>query len=197
MADTLHKINFFLACIILFMTGCMPEKLPSTEKDRFFDVQELMNEQALLLDSLKPSLHKIAHLGDKSDNTVFTPDSADWRREFDIFLELNIDKPVLWDMYEEEEFYDSAASAEVLRYKLNDPKAKGVTCLDIYRRGGQLVMVKGEYREQSLLYVASRKLLIDFSTSNGPRLSNYSVEGWQKIIFQDTSFYEIKAEVLY
>ena len=65
----------------------------------YYNVDSLIRSQVALLDSKRPSLEKRAWLKDEPDTITFSPDSAEWGRELEIFLQIDLNKPVLRDAY--------------------------------------------------------------------------------------------------
>jgi hypothetical protein len=51
---------------------------------------------------------------------------------------------------------------------------------------------------QNELFKSAKKLEVAFKDVNGQRLiSNYSIEGWQKMISKDSAAYLIEADLVY
>jgi hypothetical protein len=188
----------FLPFLLILFTTCEPRDIAQIDQPKFFDLRGLLEEHIHLLDSLNPFLHKVAFLENKVDTAVFRPDSAAWGRELEIFFELDINRPVLWDKYSETRQYDSIADRKVINYELIDNSGSGVRLLNIYIQGGQVMQIQGEYQERSLLYDAFRTLSINFDPRTiGNRILSYSIKGRQKMILQDTVYYQVISDIVY
>ena len=163
----------------------------------YFDLNHLLEEQQNLLDSLSPELIKIAFLSGQPDTVRFSPDSTDWVRELDIFFELDLNSPVLRDQYSITE-YDSVGGYKITIYERKDQKKDGVQFLKMVEKERDILIIEGVYHEKSLLYDTYRRLQLQMAKDNGiNRISNYSVIGRQKMIFQDTVRYKIVGKIVY
>ncbi len=163
----------------------------------YFDLNHLLEEQQNLLDSLSPELIKIAFLSGQPDTVRFSPDSTDWVRELDIFFELDLNSPVLRDQYSITE-YDSVGGFKITIYQRKDQKKGGVQFLKMVEKERDILIIEGVYHEKSLLYDTYRRLQLQMAKDNGiNRISNYSVIGRQKMIFQDTVRYKIVGKIVY
>jgi hypothetical protein len=184
--------------LLTVIWACEPRDMAIEDHAVFFDINGLIEEQILLLDSLNPLLHKIAFLDGETDTAIFRPDSAGWARELDIFKELDLNRPVLRDKYSQLREPDSQTGKEVITYIPIEPVNSGVRHLQISFAEGNITRLVGEYQEKSMLYDASRKLSIEFDPRrNGSRITTYSITGSQKIILQDTVFYQLRSELVY
>lgn len=163
----------------------------------YFDLKHLLEEQQNLLDSLSPELIKIAFLSGQPDTVRFSPDSTDWVRELDIFFELDLNSPVLRDQYSITE-YDSVGGYKITIYERKDQKKDGVQFLKMVEKERDILIIEGVYHEKSLLYDTYRRLQLQMAKDNGiNKISNYSVIGRQKMIFQDTVRYKIVGKIVY
>ncbi len=163
----------------------------------YFDLEHLLEEQQNLLDSLSPELIKIAFLSGQPDTVRFSPDSTDWVRELDIFFELDLNSPVLRDQYSISE-YDSVGGHKITIYERKDQKKDGVQFLKMVEKERDILIIEGVYHEKSLLYDTYRRLQLQMAKDNGiNKISNYSVIGRQKMIFQDTVRYKIVGKIVY
>lgn len=181
---------------LLVFVACQPSTVEQADQP-FYDVREMIDRQITILDSLNPLLHKIAFLESDVDSTTFRPDSVGWSKELEIFLELDINRPVLRDKFKLTESYDPSIDMKISTYSMIDQEETGVQYLNIYRHNDKLVRVEGEYQDNSLLYSAYRLLNINFeSISNESVIVNYSIDGWQKIILKDTIYYHVKGSIM-
>jgi hypothetical protein len=196
LCKTAHVRLFLISIFLLW--SCEPRDLARSEEAVFFDINGLLDGHILLLDSLNPVLHKIAFLGSRADTTIFRPDSAGWARELDIFKELDLNRPVLRDKYSQTLEHNANSGKKTIHYTPVESINSGVKYLRISFMEGEIFQVEGEFQQRSLLYDASRKLTIDFDPfRNGSTIISYSIIGRQKIILQDTIFYQVQSDLIY
>ena len=189
-------IGIVLSFVLLSCSGVSDEN----EVKTYIDIKGLMKQQLLLLDSLNKSIIKTADINGSTETSVINPDSAGWGKELQIFMEADINKPVLKDQYTVEQgLNDSLSNLLITRILSKDPADTKVDRIDLYYvgTGDDLRKLTINISEKSALFNSEKILQMEFSEmSDGIVLSNYSVRGMQKISMQDSIKYEYKAEVV-
>ena len=86
--------------MLLIVWSCGPA-IEKRQKaiDVYYDIDGLVNEQLLLLDSISPSLLKTATINNVQEKTEFSPSDSLWQKELLIFRSADINKPMLIDSY--------------------------------------------------------------------------------------------------
>ena len=163
----------------------------------YYNVDSLIRSQVALLDSKRPSLEKRAWLKDEPDTITFSPDSAEWGRELEIFLQIDLNKPVLRDAYTVSN-ETGPEGEKIVAYIAKEAEDVQVDTLALYFQGDRLRKIVGSYRENSVLFDTFRKVVLQFEDfEDGVRVRAYQIDGAQKMILQDTVRYRIDAWIHY
>ena len=163
----------------------------------YYNVDSLIRSQVALLDSTRPSLEKYAWLEDEPDTITFSPDSAEWGRELEIFLQIDLNKPVLRDAYTVSNETGSEGE-KIVAYIAKEAKDVQVDTLELYFQGDRLRKIEGSYRDNSILFDTFRKVVLQFEDfEDAVRVRAYQIDGAQKMILQDTVRYRIDAWIHY
>jgi hypothetical protein len=161
---------------------------------QYFDLNGLLKNQIILLDSLRPEVSKITLIDgvEEAQNTKF--DSTDWLREMEIFFEVDINEPILRDAYELEE-KNIGDSIRLLSYQALDKENLEIEFLNVYYPKNEELpsQISAVFTEKNALYDSKRSLQLNFDNTRGLHvLRGYSIQGIQKMLLKDTIFYEIK-----
>lgn len=165
----------------------------------YFDLQEKLEEQILILLDEKASLTKTAILDGKEQTVEITPDSTRWHNELQLFLSATINKPNYKDLYTIEEKPDPNSNLTIRSYVHIDQKAM-IPEMDVYylKDIDNTVKISLKYKDQNVGFVADRHLTLQFEEINNEfLLKQYTISGFQKIIGMDTVKYEVIAFIKY
>ncbi|MCK5102332.1 MAG: hypothetical protein KAR17_05940 [Cyclobacteriaceae bacterium] len=165
--------------------------------NKFFNIVGLIDKQVQLLDSIGPSLLKTAIIDGVYEKTQFTPpDNSTWAKELTIFKSADINKPILADSYELIETKISGSKSII--YKSKFPKTTQVDSLALSFLDNEENPIKIHARITSVnaLFESEKNLDLTFKNANTQSmLSNYKIEGWQKMISKDSTTYLIEGFV--
>lgn len=90
---------YWLGVGLLFLLGSCSELQETKDfEGPYYDVKGLIDNEIMLLDSLKPSVNKTVIKDGVSEEKVL--DSIEWKNELSSFLEADINKPAWADSYE-------------------------------------------------------------------------------------------------
>jgi hypothetical protein len=158
--------------------------------DTYYDIDGLVDEQLLLLDSISPSLLKTANINGIKQKIDLSPTDSIWRRELEIFRSADINKPRLSDSYAQKEAISKSDSSIIYISKF--PKSTLADTIRITFVNKLPSKIYASLRSQNTLFKSSKKLKLEFSNVNGRQmLTDYSVAGWQKMISKDATYFEI------
>ncbi len=187
----------WLFLILFFAAACNPaEENPQKVRREYFDIKGLLDKQIELLDSIGPSLHKIAVIDGVRDTITYTPGSSGWRKELEIFDEADLNKPRLKGLYEISE-KKSPESYEII-YASKDPHSTPIDSLFVSVKTADKKSMKIHvlFHAGNFFYSSSQRLELDFTDMNGQLfLKSFDIQGWQKLILRDTTLYHIEASV--
>jgi len=180
--------------IIAFGWSCQERQLQEAPvMKQYYDLDSVLEYQITWLDSLKPQVKKLVILDGQEEERI---DTVRWDRELIFFEESDINRPFLRGSYDAQEITENGFRKIV--YSPKDPSDLGVVRLAVYLKSGYLQKIECVFEERNLLYTNSRIATMSFSEVGGiPRLTNYQLEGRQKVILKDPIEYLVKGEVLY
>jgi hypothetical protein len=172
---------------------------PAIEREQksivtYYDIDGVVDEQLLLLDSIIPSLLKTANINGIKQKIDLSPTDSIWRRELEIFRSADINKPRLSDSYAQKEAISKSDSSIIYISKF--PKSTLADTIRITFVNKLPSKIYASLRSQNTLFKSSKKLKLEFSNVNGRQmLTDYSVAGWQKMISKDATYFEIDGSI--
>lgn len=178
--------------MVLIVWSCGPA-IEKKQKaiDVYYDINGLVEEQLLLLDSISPSLLKIATINGIEEKTEFTPSDSLWEKELLIFRSADINKPMLVDSYLKAEVKNEYSSS--ITYISKSPKSTLVDTLYISLKNTVPFQIYASLRSENTLFKTSKKLKLSFKDFQGQAvLTDFSIVGWQKMISKDSTHFDIK-----
>jgi len=181
-----------------------------------FDLVGLVDSQVIFLTNNQYQVNKSSGLGPSEERTQFVPDSAGWARELNIIRTVDISKPGLRSYYALKT-YDSL-EFRIEHYFLMDSGNSDIIFQKIYRDKytNQLLRVQILQNVTNPIYYSNRfieliikkedeenlknmDILMDEDNQeewNNPIIDSIIVEGFQKMILSDTTFYRSISKIL-
>ena len=180
--------------VTILMVSCATNQ--ETKVDQYFSIPEFMDEQAVFLEKEENQLSKTVSFGDDTESTTAVNlDIDQLNKEFKIFKEHDINKPVLVDAYHTEE-ETNQDGGRTTSYSLIDQSASGVLNMQIqYDSLEQVSSWKSSFKEENLLYCNFRELAL--STDKAGILKSYLIQGYHKLMFKDTVYYQLQVDISY
>lgn len=184
--------------LVLGWWSCEPLATKNVETaNKFFNIVGLIDHQVKMLDSVSLSLLKIATIDGVEENILLTsPNFSTWTKELAIFKSADINKPILVDSYELAQIETVGIKTTI--YKSRFPKATQVDSLAISFIDNEEIPIKIHARltSNNSLFESEKSFDLVFKNVNAQRLiSNYKIEGWQKMISKDPISYLIEGSV--
>jgi len=153
---------------------------------QFVDLDSLIKSQVKLLNGKK--LEKRVSIKGKEEKLLLVPDSTDIASDLKVFLDLNLDQA----KYNGE--YDITKSGNITIFQRNGKK--GPQKVTVTRNEtSQITTLEGQHNETNMVFDSSRKYLLQFDSSTSS-IRSYQFSGYQKLIFNDTVFFDIKGSFL-
>jgi hypothetical protein len=160
----------------------------------YYDIDGLVEEQLLMLDSINPSLFKTATINGVQEKTVFTPTDSIWRKELEIFRSADINKPRLINSYLQTE--ENSENDSSITYISKFPKSTLADTIRVVFKNDLPEQIYASLRSQNTLFKTSKKLTLSFKGFQGqPVLSDFSILGWQKMISKDSTHFDIQGRI--
>lgn len=188
---TKYKYLFLLALVAA--VACeRPVPPTSAEAAASFSVGAFLDTQVQYLQAEKPMVLKSVQTGSQPTETVQTSD-LNWEEELSAFFEADINKPALQDKFIEERQTLPDGSTRI-NYRRIEGQDAPVASLDLLTAPtNQIKQLDAVILENNILFFSKRKLSL--STNSAGHISNYRVEGVQKLIFGDSLHYRIDANL--
>jgi hypothetical protein len=177
--------------------------------DGYFPIDSLLDQQIGVLLKRNAALHKLTTLGSESTPVDITPaDEQEWNDQLDVFRDLN-----MINRYTDSNAYlvqdnlpDERSNLTVRSVTLRndlDESHQGeirVKYLRIFYEGAHrnIRRLEARYAESNSMYTNDRYLTMIFEdVYSKSLLTEYTIEGGQKIVLGDTVSYKIEARIFY
>jgi hypothetical protein len=191
---------------LLSVAACESTRTPDKG---YFAIDSLMDAQIRSLLKHNASVHKQTLLGEKEVPIDITPpDEQRWRDELDVFRDLNIinrhygSNLYVVENHVQDEHSNLRIRSATLREGVDESAEGGlrVRYLKIFYEGSyqNIRRLEARYAESNSMYDNDRFLTMVFNdVYQAPLLTEYSIEGGQKIVLGDSVNYRVRAQVLY
>jgi hypothetical protein len=158
---------------------------PKVTTHQYFDMASFMQTQIATLEKSTYTVRKNTTANGISDKSV--AEKIDWKQELAIFAEVDINKPVLKDMYL------ARYGKNFVEYEAIEKNAK---VQRLYVAGGKdaPTQIKVSWIDENQLYQSKKDLEIVLQNN---KITKYGIIGEQKIIFKEPLQYTILGEILY
>ncbi len=178
----MKQIGYVLILISLLMSCNSDTK---TEKiNRYYDLKGLIAKQTERLLTEKPLVIKTITMSDTSETQ--STQAIDWTKEFEFFNQTDLNKPAYINSYQ----VDSSAMG--VKYTLKENEKLSVKYLSISRVGEEGVAVEALVSNDNYLYETERHLKLSL---NANQVTDYQIDGFQKIVFGDKKPFKINGKV--
>jgi hypothetical protein len=181
------KKNILLLSLIILFSACSDMKMkPQTTTHQYFDMVAFMKTVLANLETSKVKVRKVVAANGIKE--IIDTKDADWKQELALFIETDINKAVLKDMYfvnknsKFSEYTALESNAKVQRIKIKGTSVDKPEEIEI------------DLIDKNQLYQTSKKLTMKF---NSGKPISYTISGEQKVIFKDALSYEMIAEMMY
>ncbi|MBW8051612.1 MAG: hypothetical protein FVQ77_14995 [Cytophagales bacterium] len=192
-------VRILLLVLTIFFSSCnlVPEKENTTLKNNeYFDIEEFIDHQIDLLDSLDIKLSKTVMLNNKKETRTLK--QIDWKKELALFRKLNVNKLSLRDSYEEDIISEPVNKTLVKNYTPLYPELKIKFLKIVFSDNNEVNSIEGRLFDKNALYKTEKytKLSCKRQGDDQVIIDNYEISGYQKIILMDTFYYEIRSEII-
>jgi hypothetical protein len=163
----------------------------------YLDFDSLVNVQIRYFASRKDSIHKIASIDGKQDESTFLVDSSKMAHEWDVFRQLDvINKPIYKGHYLVTEEKDTKSNLTVRSYTADIKSAVPMVRFYFQNDFSNLKRIESRYVEQNALYYTDRDLILSLNGEPGRAfVYDYSIRGLQKMIFSDSVLFSIRGSI--
>ena len=178
----MRKLTYLLI-LSVFLTSCGAENQEGQTK-KYFDLKGLIEQQIQVLQKRKPIIQKTISMTEKSENQQIK--SIDWAKELELFSQVDLNKPAYISSYS----IDS--SADGMKYVLKETEKLPVKYLTINKVGGNTTQIEALISSENYLYQSEKHLKLSLINE---QLSDYQIDGFQKVIFGDKKEFKINGKI--
>ena len=191
----MHRIKIII--LLIFCVACNIENNTPGKINTYYRIDSVLDRQEEQLIKQNPKLAKVAKVDEKMDTVTISLDKDGWGNELEIFQDLSINKPALRDSYIKDTV--ESDSGRWVQYDIKEGLSDEVEIEMMhlfFDNDAILKKVKTVYKENGTLYDARRQMELDFE-GKPLKLTGYTVNGYQKMILKDTTFYFVNAKIAY
>ena len=170
-------IGLIIFCALL--SACNPE-IKEGQTKRYFDLKGLVETQIKTLNKQKLVVQKTILMSNKVENQSIN--TIDWAKELELFIQTDLNKPAFAQSYQ----VDSSLAG--VKYTLKETEKLPVKYLTISKIGEDTIKVEALVSNENYLYETERHLKLAIKNDI---VSDYQIEGFQKIIFGDKKAFKI------
>jgi hypothetical protein len=149
---------------------------------------------------LKPSVVKEARINESEEvSTITIGDTLLWKKELDVFRQLDLNKGINIDNYKiDEGIADNASNLTITEYTSKNDLP--VVYLKIYYQDKveDIRRIQGLFHEDNSLYTSKRYFSMELTkVGTETVIVSYSISGGQKMILGDSVKYSVKGILTY
>jgi len=192
---TSHLALFAVIFAIVSMSGCSGKR--NIGQKAFFDFDSLVNVQLADLNRTRYELSKSVEIDGKDEQTRFVPDSAQWANELEIFRELDqLNKASFRDAYVISDTRDTNSNLTVREIRAQRPVPVSLVKFYFLNTPKDLRRIEATWLEENSLYTNTRRMVMELEPSNNRQiLHRYRIEGFQKMVMDDSVRFVVAGEL--
>jgi hypothetical protein len=178
----MKQIGYVLILCMMLMScnsGSQTEEIK-----RYFDLKGLIAKQTERLLTEKPLVVKTIAMADTSETQSIQ--TIDWTKELEFFTQTDLNKPAYINSYQ----VDSSSMG--VKYVLKENEKLPVKYLNISRVGEEGIAVEALVSNDNYLYQTERHLKLSL---NSNQVTDYQIDGFQKIVFGNKKPFKINGKV--
>ncbi len=178
--------KILLALIVLgALASCEENKESVRQLHAYFNLDSLLEQQVFVLYDRGAEVQKVVRMDGEEEVRTFVPDTSQWRDEFAIIKDFNINKP-----YYVGSFNEVKKAGKVIFQPNSEDLA--VTQFELTYSEDELIRIESFLDEEKYIYTNKRKLTMEFAEG---LLKSYQIDGSQKMILQDEVDYVISGSI--
>jgi len=185
---SLLLISFYF---LLALTACQNSAKTTTEPNAHYDVEGFVQGQIQLLSQQQPTIQKTMVVG--QDEEKRTTKAVDWKKEFELFLQADINKPAFRQSYATQR-PDSLTYAYTIRTGEDLPVQFLKVILD--KNSGQPALIEAKISSKNKLYESEKYLSMRSEEKAGVwRVASYQIKGFQELVISDRKPFDVRVTV--
>lgn len=181
-----------LLLLTLAFAACERPVPPAAESDTY-NLTQFLQEQIATMQAKKPMVLKSVSTDNLPSETVQT-DEVDWQDELAVFEQLDLNKPTLEEYYTKDQI-PLGDGGHAIIYKKREDSEPLVHYLYLgFGPDKQLKQLQAILQDKNPLFFSRRKVMLQTDPGTG-NISDYRIEGVQKLIFSDSLHFRVDANL--
>jgi len=186
-----RRFLFVGLCTLLALTSCQNPAETTTEPNVYYDVEGFVQSQIQLLSQQQPTIEKTMVVG--QDEEKRTTKAVDWKKEFELFLQADINKPAFRQSYATQR-PDSLTYAYTIRTGEDLPVQFLKVILD--KNSGKPALIEAKISSKNKLYESEKNLSMRSEAKAGVwRVASYQIKGFQELVISDRKPFDVRVTV--
>lgn len=186
-----YSIGLLILGMLAF-TACERPAPPAAESDSY-NLTRFLQEQVATMQAKKPMVLKSVSTDNLPAETIQT-DEVDWEDELAVFEQLDLNKPTLEEYYIKDRIPLEGGAYAVV-YKKREDSEPLVHYLYLgFGPDKQLKQLQAILQDKNPLFFSRRKVMLQTDPGTG-NISDYRIEGVQKLIFSDSLHFRVDANL--
>jgi len=197
-------LKFSSICIIsLSLFACESEfgkQAHTFDNKLYYDLKGELEQQIVLLSQQNPEVEITARIGEKEESERVQKDSTAWAEALKLFMDADLNKAVLRDQYVVEDSTATDSGLQIKLYRAKDKSSVDIPFMEVSFEDSpeHVKAVKATFQEENLLYSTYRDMHLYFEKADEQlRLTEYVIQGKQKMILRDSVFYLTQGTLYY
>ena len=184
-------LTFIAAVLFLSLVSCRPEEARDDAPKVYYDLKGFIENQIVYLNEKKPEVSKTALLGSKRE--VSKTREVDWKKELELFIQADINKPSYRQSYE---MVQNGPLHYEYRLKPGNDLPVSYLKIDTDSVLKQPLRVEAMIRASNKVYHSEKKLVLNaVKRDNLLEVNSYEVDGYQKLIFVEKKVFRIHGQI--
>ncbi|MCC5931795.1 MAG: hypothetical protein JJU28_21290 [Cyclobacteriaceae bacterium] len=199
----MKSLRYYRLCLligILFLGGMISCNVSvresSIQNAEFFKLRELIDDQALRLSENNALLYKQAFIDEEFSDQLLMHEACKWAKELEIFKDADLNIPALKNSYS---YSMHETDTGVLhKWKSLYPYETKVDEFLVFKNiRKEPSLIKSTMKYGNYLYQTEKffELNLVYDDDLGLLLKEYKIEGWKKLLRNDTVFYSLVGEI--
>lgn len=176
---------------LLILSSCQTPAETSTEPNAYYDVKGFVQSQIHLLSQQKPTIEKTMVVG--QDEEKRTTKAVDWKKELELFLQADINKPAFRQSYATER-----PDSLTYTYKIQTEEDLPVRFLKVVldKNSGKPALIEAKISSKNKLYESEKNLAMRCEEKAGVwRVASYQIRGFQELVISDRKPFDVRVVV--
>jgi hypothetical protein len=181
--------------VILLAVACAPKpKEGKMLAGEYYALNQVIDAEIKSLTTANAGLYKQVALDDKKEEMLLLPSQLKWSNELALFKDINLNKPA-WQGYIKTET-TPIANGELVVYTAQKADIPFRRVLMVFNAAKQLDSLAVDLETENEITHTVRTLTAAWeNTEANHHLKKYSINGFQKVLLNDTLFYKVNGEV--